>query len=69
MKRAHVREANLRLGGIDAEVSECIHPDHVYRCRSKIAPNFQRLKSQDNFPIGFLVNGFGSKLVDVGFMA
>ncbi|MDR3273865.1 MAG: class I SAM-dependent RNA methyltransferase [Puniceicoccales bacterium] len=65
MKRAHVREAMLRLGGIDADVSECIHSEHVYGYRSKITPHFQRLKSQDNFPIGFLANGCGSKLVDV----
>ncbi|MDR0595907.1 MAG: class I SAM-dependent RNA methyltransferase [Puniceicoccales bacterium] len=65
MKRAHVREAMLRLGGVNGEVSECIHSEHIYGYRSKITPHFQKFKKDKNFPIGFLANSCNSKLVDV----
>ncbi|MDR0679666.1 MAG: class I SAM-dependent RNA methyltransferase [Puniceicoccales bacterium] len=65
MKRAHVREAMLRLGGVDGEVSECIHSEHIYGYRSKITPHFQKFKEDKSFPIGFLANGCNSKLVNV----
>ena len=65
MKRAHVAETMLRLGGICTDVSGCIHSEQIYGYRSKITPHFHRMKTAENFPIGFLAAGSGSKLVDV----
>lgn len=65
MKRAHVREAMLRLGGIDRAVEPCMHSGHSYGYRSKITPHFQKFKAEKFFPIGFLARGCGAKLVDV----
>ncbi|MDR2436420.1 MAG: class I SAM-dependent RNA methyltransferase [Puniceicoccales bacterium] len=65
MKRAHVAEAMLRLGNICTEVNGCIHSKQICGYRSKITPHFQRAKTSEDFPIGFLAAGSGSKLVDV----
>jgi 23S rRNA (uracil1939-C5)-methyltransferase/tRNA (uracil-5-)-methyltransferase len=65
MKCMHVRETMLRLGGIDMCPSACIPSTEVYGYRSKITPHFQRPKSMEKFPIGFLGVDRSSGLIDV----
>lgn len=65
LKREHVKEVLLKLGGLNVEVNECIHSEHEYKYRSKITPHFQKFKENQPFNIGFLAHGCHQKIVDV----
>lgn len=65
LKRSHVHELLLKLGGIDVPVNECLSSEHEYHYRSKITPHFQRFRSEETFSIGFLSYGCRQKITDI----
>ena len=64
-KTRQVRELLLHMVGIEEEVNPTIPSPKQWGYRSKITPHFQRPKTGEDFPIGFLEFNRRTRLVDV----
>ena len=64
-KRKQIKDLMLRIGGLDVEV-EPTHPSPKQAgYRSKLTPHFQKPRDGGEMPIGFIMNGRRSSIVDV----
>jgi len=66
-KTRQVRELLAHMVGIEAEVLPAIPSPKQWGYRSKITPHFQKPKSGEAFPIGFLEYNRRTRLVDVNY--
>jgi len=66
-KTRQVRELLAHMVGIEAEVLPAIPSPKQWGYRSKITPHFQKPKSGEAFPIGFLEFNRRTRLVDVNY--
>ncbi|MCX8237438.1 MAG: class I SAM-dependent RNA methyltransferase [Akkermansiaceae bacterium] len=64
-KTRQVRELLAHMVGVEAEVNPTIPSPKQWGYRSKITPHFQRPKSGEDFPIGFLEFNRRTRLVDI----
>ncbi|MFP4351612.1 MAG: class I SAM-dependent RNA methyltransferase [Puniceicoccaceae bacterium] len=63
--RNQVREAFVRIGGIEADVPLPVPSPKRYGYRSKITPHYRQWREGGDFPIGFLRAGQRTRLIDV----
>ncbi|YCM45095.1 class I SAM-dependent RNA methyltransferase [Verrucomicrobiaceae bacterium 227] len=66
-KTRQVRELLEHMVGIQAEVHPAIPSPKEWGYRSKITPHFQKPRSGEEFPIGFLEVNRRTRLVDVNY--
>jgi len=64
-KQRQVQELLQRMAKIDFQVSPVIPSPETYSYRSKITPHFQKPKSGELGPVGFLRQGQRQKIIDV----
>ena len=64
-KTRQVGELMKHMAGITFPVNDCLSSEQVWNYRSKITPHFEKEKDGRIGPIGFLLNGRRSQLVDV----
>lgn len=64
-KTRQVGELMKHMAGITYPVNHCLSSDQIWNYRSKITPHFEKEKDGRIGPIGFLMNGRRSQLVDV----
>lgn len=64
-KTRQVGELMKHMAGISFPVNHCLSSDQIWNYRSKITPHFEKEKDGHIGPIGFLLNGRRSQLVDV----
>ncbi len=64
-KTRQVGELMKHMAGISFPVNGCLSSDQIWNYRSKITPHFEKEKDGRIGPIGFLLNGRRSQLVDV----
>jgi tRNA/tmRNA/rRNA uracil-C5-methylase (TrmA/RlmC/RlmD family) len=64
-KTRQVGELMKHMAGIEYPVNHCLSSEQVWNYRSKITPHFEKEKDGRIGPIGFLMNGRRSQLVDV----
>lgn len=64
-KTRQVGELMKHMAGITYAVNDCLSSDQTWNYRSKITPHFEKPKDGDLGPIGFLMFGRRSQLIDV----
>lgn len=64
-KTRQVSELMKHMAGIEYPVNHCLSSDRLWNYRSKITPHFEKGRDGLIGPIGFLMNGRRSQLVDV----
>ena len=64
-KTRQVGELMKHMAGITFPVNDCLSSEQVWNYRSKITPHVEQEKDGRIGPIGFLLNGRRSQLVDV----
>jgi 23S rRNA (uracil1939-C5)-methyltransferase/tRNA (uracil-5-)-methyltransferase len=64
-KTRQVGELMKHMAAIEFPVNFCLSSDQIWNYRSKITPHFEKDRDGNLGPIGFLMNGRRSQLVDV----
>ncbi len=65
IKKQHVEESFLKIGGIEVEAAWPIHTEQTYGYRSKITPHHQKPKDRKLHAIGFLAQGTRNRIIDI----